>query len=254
MHVQALKTPIVTEKDDLLNVLHTALPNSIPERSVIAVTSKIVSITEGSIVESSQVTSKDELVVREADYYIPRDNVRGRHVIHTQKYGLIVSSAGIDASNGNEHFVLWPKNPHKTAWMIHEWLLKTYSLSECGVLITDSRSMPLRRGAVGMTLALAGFDPIKDYRNTKDIFGRAFTNEVANIADGLSASAVFTMGEGDEQTPCALITDLGNTVNFTNKDMRRNGEEDSFTIPLEDDMYHLFWEKAPWKKGDLNDE
>ncbi|MEX0931766.1 MAG: coenzyme F420-0:L-glutamate ligase [Candidatus Paceibacterota bacterium] len=250
MHIQALATEKVTPESNLFDVLASALAEAPPEKSILAVTSKIISITEGSLVPMDAVPSKDELVYREADKYIPREKISGRHVIHTQKNGLLTSSAGIDASNGDGYFILWPKNAHDTAWSIRTWLCKNYSLTDVGVLITDSRSMPLRRGAIGVTLGFAGIDPLKDYRKAKDIFGRPFVSEVANVADGLSASAVLAMGEGAEQTPLALITDVPQ-VTFSEKNLERAGTADSFTIPIDEDIFNIFWKNAPWEDGGI---
>ena len=72
MKVTAIKTHKITQKDkDILNILDTYL-TKIEENSVIAVTSKIVAICEGRMLPSS--TSKDELVKKEADYFLPKES------------------------------------------------------------------------------------------------------------------------------------------------------------------------------------
>ncbi len=69
----------------------------------------------------------------------------------------------------------------------------------------------------------------------------------ANIMDGLAAASVLIMGEGDEQTPMALITDL-DFVNFSENDPEKK-EIDDLNIELEDDLYYPILKNANWLKG-----
>ncbi|HET8575183.1 MAG TPA: coenzyme F420-0:L-glutamate ligase [Candidatus Paceibacterota bacterium] len=84
-----------------------------------------------------------------------------------------------------------------------------------GILITDSRSIPLREGTIGRALGFSGFEPLKSYVGKKDLFGRKTRVTKSNLADALAAAAVMEMGEGDEQTPLAVIKDA--LVVFTTK-------------------------------------
>src|SRR3989344_2903478 len=109
-------------------------------------------------------------------------------------------------------------------------------------------TMPLRRGTIGISLAHCGFNPLKDYRGTKDIFGRKFTMTQTNIADGLAAAAVVVMGEGREQTPLALITEISG-VRFTGSRYRSQKSRSPLKIPEKEDLYYPFLSCPPWKKG-----
>jgi len=104
----------------------------------------------------------------------------------------------------------------------------------------------LRRGTIGISLAHCGFNPLKDYRGTKDIFGRKFTMTQTNITDGLAAAAVVVMGEGREQTPLALITDIPG-VRFIGGS--RRSLRSPLKIPEKEDLYYPFLSCPPWKKG-----
>jgi len=84
-------------------------------------------------------------------------------------------------------------------------LKQKYSVKYLGILITDSRTIPLRAGITGVALGYAGFRGIKDYRGRPDIFGRKFKVSRVNVADSLATVAVFVMGEGNEQQPLAII-------------------------------------------------
>lgn len=230
--------PLRAPKDDL----HEAIRNSklfLKEGDIIAVSSKVVSVHEGRTVPV-EGTDKDALVEREADWYVrfPKNPYKK---VFTITAGSTAGSAGIDQSNGNGHYILYPKVPFKSAKGLRAWLSKTYGVKQLGLIITDSTSVPLRRGAIGFALAWDGFVPLNDYRKKKDLFGRSFKVEVANIADGLAAAAVVVMGEGDESTPIAVIR--GMHVTFGNKKTK----EPLITAP-EDDMYApLLFKK--WKKG-----
>ena len=118
-----------------------------------------------------------------------------------------------------------------------------------GLIITDSTSIPLRRGAIGIALAWDGLDPLRDYRGTPDIFGRAFTIELANIVDGLAAAAVLAMGEGKEQTPVVVIRDAKNIV-LKNRSRAR----DQLMVTPEDDLFApLLFTGRKWKRNKKND-
>src|SRR5579859_5558853 len=126
MHVTPIKTHKITDKDtDITKVLDQYLTNDkrlrikdkeigvLGENSIIAISSKIVAICEGRIVKPEGV-DKDSLAQKEADMYLPRtSNKYG--VMVSIKNGMFIASSGIDESNGNGYFVLWPKDPQASA-------------------------------------------------------------------------------------------------------------------------------------------
>jgi len=234
-------------KDDLLEVILSSI-KSLPEKSVIVITSKIVSIWQGRCVPASKVLDKDILIMTEADYYLPREFVPGKWVMHTMKEGLLIPTSGIDESNADKHLILWPEKIEETARFLHRWLQKKYKLKNVGVLITDSHSIPLRRGVVGISLAHFGFDSLKDYRQKHNLFGKQLKISQTNIPDALAAAAVFAMGEGNEQTPLAVISDIKG-LKFRNKPFTSKKPFSSFKIGVHEDLYGPFINSAPWKKG-----
>src|SRR3989338_9337719 len=80
------------------------------------------------------------------------------------------------------------------------------SVKNFGVIITDSHCQPLRRGIVGFALSYWGFNPLRDYIGTPDIFGHNLRVTKMDVADALGTAATFVMGEGIEQTPIAIIS------------------------------------------------
>lgn len=70
----------------------------------------------------------------------------------------------------------------------------------------------------------------------------------ANVMDALAVAAVLVMGEGDEQTPLAVITDA-DFVEFEDKNPSKQELKD-LSINIDDDLYGEFFKVADWQKGD----
>lgn len=246
MRVKAIKTKVFyPPQDDLYPVLRKGL-KQVPEGSIIAIASKVVSIHQGRCVRKDSVKSKDDLIIREADKYIPRRLVPGGYAVLTIKHNILIPSAGIDASNSGEYYVLWPKQPEKIAKEIWQWLRKTYRVKKVGVVITDSHTVPMRRGVLGIGLGYYGFRPINDYRGTKDLFGRKFKVSTTNVVDALAGAAVFAMGEGTEQTPLVVISDVAH-VTFTTQPYRPRKKYSGFTIGWDEDLYGPLLKRIKWQ-------
>jgi putative folate metabolism gamma-glutamate ligase len=251
MRITPIKTRVlVPPRDDLLAAIKDAVPR-LEENSILAVTSKVVGIWQGRCVPKSDYPDKDELIKKEADKYLPRDFAPNRWVMHTIKNNLFIPSAGIDESNANNYYVLWPRDPKQTAKELYDWARAQYRIRNLGVIITDSHTIPLRRGTLGISLAHYGLLPLKDYRGERDIFGREFVIQVADIADGLAAAAVVSMGEGRETTPLAVITDVP-FVEFTDKPYTPDKPFSSFEIEEKEDLYYPLLSSVPWENGGYN--
>jgi dihydrofolate synthase / folylpolyglutamate synthase len=235
---------IIPKKDgDIFAILDKYLP-ALKEGSVVAITSKIVAICEGRFVKAGSV-NKDELIKQEAEYYLPPGE-NGFYL--TIKYNLIIPSAGIDESNGNGYYILWPQDPQKTANEVREYLAKKFGLKNVGVIITDSKTSPLRWGVTGVSITHSGFAPMNDYIGTLDIFGRELHFTKTNIMDALGTAAVLEMGEGEEQTPLALIENVP-FVNFQQRNPTRQELEEVRIGMMQDDMYRELLCSVPWLKG-----
>lgn len=249
MKITAIKTrKIKPPKDKIWDILEKAA-KSLKENSIFCIASKVVAISEGRCIPISDYPHKDELVKKEADKYLERNLTPHSWMMHTLKNNLLIGSAGIDESNGDGFYILWPENPEKSAKEIYEFLREKSGLKNIGVIITDSHSIPLRRGLVGISLAHFGFEPLKDYMGEKDLFGRELIYSMSNIPDSLAAASVFAMGEGAEQTPIAIIEDLNGMVKFTDKKWKPEKQNSDFKIKPEEDLYAPFLTSVPWKKS-----
>ena len=247
MIVKAIKTrPLIPPQDNLLSALKESfLGFQFKENSIIAVTSKVVSIWEGNCIKMDGKINKDEIVKGQADFYLDRKEVPKGYVVLTIKDNILIPSAGIDESNANGHYILWPKNPLLSAKKIHKFFAKEYKIKNLGVIITDSHCVPQRSGTMGIALAYYGFLPVKDYRGKKDIFGREMKVSISNMADSLAVSAVLVMGEGSEQTPVAVIEN----INFIQFKKDNNKRKDLLKIAPENDIYFPVLKNIKWKKG-----
>lgn len=230
MIVTPIKTRIFREGEGLFPFVVRYLKKP-PERSVIVVTSKIVALSEQQTAVAKSIQAKERIIRAESERAI-----RTKHVWLTIKDGVVMASAGIDESNANGKLILLPKDSFMTARVLRKKLRQTYGVRQLGVLITDSRTMPLRAGVTGVALGYAGFRGIKDYRGTPDIFGRKFKFSRTDVADGLAAAAVLVMGEGNEQQPLAMIEKA--RIEFCDAIHRKE-----LHIDIQDDMYRPLFSK-----------
>ncbi len=224
MKVTPVRTRVFKEHEELVQFIIDHIPN-LENRSVLAVTSKIVALSEGRTAVVSTDEEKEKLIRSESERAVPT-----KYVMLTVKDGMAMANAGIDDSNGNGKLVLLPKDSFAAASKIRSSLLQNYRIRELGVIITDSRVAPLRAGVVGVALGYAGFSGIHDYRGTPDIFGRTMNITQTNVADSLATAATVVMGEGREQQPLVVIE--GAPAEFLDT---VNPEE--LRIDIEDDMY-----------------
>ncbi|MFA4833755.1 MAG: coenzyme F420-0:L-glutamate ligase [Patescibacteria group bacterium] len=232
MIIKPIKTRVFQEGEGLFTFIMLYF-KKLPERSVVVVTSKIVALAEKRTAVVKNNKTKEKLIRAESELAIPT-----KYVWLTIKDGMVMASAGIDESNAKGKLILLPKDSFNTARLLRKKLQKEYGVKQLGVLITDSRTIPLRAGVTGVALGYAGFRGIKDYRGTPDIFGRKFKFSRTDVADSLATAAVFVMGEGDEQQPLAIIEKA--PIEFCDKINRQE-----LHIDIQEDMYRPLFSKLP---------
>jgi len=240
-------TPITLEtvcppQDDLLAKIR-ASSLSLEEHDVIALSSKVVAIGQGRCVPR-EGTDLDALTRQEADLYLDRALTPGRFVMHTIKGSSLIAHAGIDPFAG--YYVLWPERPQETAAELLAWFKKEYKKEHLYLVLTDSRSVFLRRGVIGTAIAWAGFEPVYDNRMRTDLLGHASGGSQTNIPDALAAAAVFVMGEANEGTPLVRIR---NAPYVQNAQTGRRAKFNDYECSMEEDIFAPFMKDLPWKKG-----
>lgn len=244
MRIKAITTRKVLPEDrGLLEFLDSYVPR-LRERSVLAITSKVAAILEGAVVPM-EGADKRKLIAREADHWLPPS---GKYdVALTVKSDTLIVAAGIDESNSGGFYVLWPKDPQRTANAVRRHFMKRFHLREMGVIVTDSASRPLRWGTFGIAIAHSGFRALNDYIGSRDIFGRRMEMTKANVMEALATSAVLTMGEGAERKPLAVIEDLP-FVKFQKSDPSRK-ELAALRIGMDADLFAPLLKSVRWRKG-----
>ncbi|NUN07478.1 MAG: coenzyme F420-0:L-glutamate ligase [Bdellovibrio sp.] len=226
--ISPIQTGVFHPGDDLVEFIAKHLDRSpLKERSVLAITSKIVSLAEGCVVPAASIDKKS-LVEKQADHYLGEI---GYGVSLTITHGLLVAAAGIDESNSeNGDYIVYPQDPYASAEKLRVALRHRLGLKELGIILTDSRTGPLRLGVVGVSLSYAGFHPLRNMIGQNDIFGRPLKTTKINLTDSLAAAAVLMMGEANEKCPLAVIENA--PVEFCEHPAR-----DEFEVAPADDMY-----------------
>ena len=162
-----------------------------------------------------------ETVLRESDYVL-----RGMQgFLLTIKDGFFAPNAGVDKSNiPRGQAILHPSNGSGLAARIRREVLLAFGV-RVGVVITDSRLQPLRRGTVGTSIGFSGFEGVVDDRGRKDLFGNRLKVTRRALADDLACGAELLMGESDESVPMVVARSTGFRLSDT----------DSFDVPVSPD-------------------
>ncbi len=247
MKIDAIKTQVVRTGDDLFAVLE-AIPQ-LQERSVVAITSKVVALCEENVVERREGTreEKQHVVRQAADRYIePTESEYG--VIVTVKDQVLAVNAGVDESNADGKYVLLPEDSYASAEKIWRFLKEKHQIEELGVIITDSRTFPLKWGVMGTCLAHCGFKVLDSKIGELDLFGHEMQMTQVNVAEGLAVAAVLNMGESNESQPIAVVTEVEQLVQFQAQPPSAQELKD-LLIDMNDDVFAPFLLKAEWKKG-----
>ncbi len=176
--------------------------------AVVVVAQKIVSKSEGRIVQLEGVTPsvqakewaskyhKDarmvEVVLREARRIVRMD--RGILIAETH-HGFICANAGVDASNAPKGtLVLLPEDPDRSARQLRSGLQEKLGVP-LGIIVSDTFGRPWRQGLTNVALGVAGLSPFIDYRGRPDFFGRTLQATVLAVADELAGAAELVMGK-----------------------------------------------------------
>lgn len=222
MIVFPIRSDLAKPGDVIPDLLFKALAKNrvrLKTRDIVAVSSKIVGISEGRIqyLDSIRPGSKArglarrysltpsfaQAVLNEADAVV--GGVKG--ALLTVKNGDAVANSGIDRKNAPEGaVVLWPRNADLSAKSIRR-SVRRKSGKNVGVVIVDSRVSPLRLGTTGFAIGCAGFEAMEDIRGRVDLFGRRIEITVRAIADAVAAAAQLVMGESSERIPFAIVRD-----------------------------------------------
>lgn len=215
--------PLVEPGDDLPALIEAALGREglqLEAGDIIAVAQKIVSKSEGRLVELDDVkpsaraieladqSEKDprvvELILRESLRVV---RTRPGAIIVEHRLGIILANAGIDRSNvggSEDRVLLLPVDPDRSARALRDGLKVRCGVAP-GVIITDSIGRPWRLGTTGVAIGCASVPVLTDLRGEHDLMGRELLVSEIAPADSLATAATLLMGEGAEAIPAVLI-------------------------------------------------
>lgn len=222
--------PLVQPGDDLAGLIVRALPRAdlvLQDGDVLVVTQKVVSKSEGRLVNLAQVrpSQKAQRVARQADKdprlveVILQESqailrTRPGLIIVRHRLGFVCANAGVDHSNvlgpegaPEDWVLLLPHDPDRSAQLLREHLQRS-SGADIGVLIIDSHGRAWRQGTVGVAIGVAGFPALVDLRGRADLFGYRLRVTQVGLADELAGAASIVTGQSDEAVPVVHVRGL----------------------------------------------
>lgn len=220
--------PLVKPGDDLAAQISQSLTDNqliLQDGDIVVLAQKIVSKAENRYRALQDVTPRDEAVKlaqetgkdpRAVELVLQESNrvLRYRYgsIVVEHKLGFVHANAGIDQSNlpGNadsEMALLLPENPDANAHALRNSLQKTHGV-KIGIVINDSFGRAWRLGTVGISIGVAGFDPLLDLRGQPDLFGRTLEITQVGLADEIAAAASLLMGQAGEGVPVVILRGL----------------------------------------------
>jgi len=245
MQLFGVRTRLIKAGDDLPSIILDAMNKqklNIDDGDVLAIASKAVATVQNRLkkIDSIKPSGKAKKLAKKYDLepsfveivLQEAEKVYGgvSKALLTLKEHVLTANAGVDHKNApRRHVVLWPKKPFQAAEKIRKEILVRTG-KHVGVLIIDSRVTPLRMGTTGLALAVAGFEPVRDCRADKDLYGNSISITRHALADDLASAAHLIMGESNEQTPAVLIKNA--PVRLTDK-----VKPSSVLIPAEQCLY-----------------
>src|SRR5207248_6535333 len=197
------RVPMVQAGDDLAQLTldaYAATGLSPEDADVLVLAQKIVSKSEGRMVDVSVVEPSPEAIALAAEVekdprlvevilLESRRIVRHRPnlIIAEHRRGWVMANAGIDHSNvapgdGTERVLLLPLDPDASAEALQQQLTARTG-KRLAVIISDSFGRPFRRGTVGIALGAAGLPALIDWRGHQDLFGRTIDVTETGFAD-----------------------------------------------------------------------
>jgi len=239
--------PIVKEGDDLASLICKAAEKQgtpLQNGDVIVVTHVVVSRAEGNVVNLEKVTPSEfaktvaettgkdpklvEAILRESRSIVRMSD--GKLITET-KQGVVCANSGIDRSNvpGNSNVAPLPEDADCSARMIRQKIMQTVE-KDVAVIVSDTHGRPLRQGEINIALGVAGFEPLRDRRGEKDLFGYTIRIKRTAIADELASAAELVIGQTNEAVPAAIIRGYPYPKSETAKATKliRSREEDLF--------------------------
>lgn len=197
---------IVVEKMKLLG--------GIKEQDIFVIASKIVSKSEGMILDLKTITPSEE--AKELSNKLPRKSpeicqlilenslsykIENNVIVAKHKKGFSVTSAGVDRLD-KDRVIILPEDPDLSAKNIMNQILKITG-KKVAIVISDSEGKPDREGAGAIAIGVAGIDPLRRKEISDGQGGKKTTEET--ISDMLAAQGSLLMGQRGTNIPAVCI-------------------------------------------------
>ncbi len=213
--------PDVTPGLDLASEINEAAKAqglTLGQNDILVVTQKVISKSEGRLVDLKTVTpspfaeqfalkyDKDprvvEVVLRESRRIVKMDQGT---IISETHHGFVCANAGVDESNLKDGgtVALLPVDSDLSARNLRSAIGRLTG-NEPAIVISDTFGRPWRDGLVDVAIGIAGLDSLKDYRDLPDTEGRVMKVTAVAVADELASAADLVMGKLDK-VPVALV-------------------------------------------------
>lgn len=232
--VEVLPVPGLPEfrpGDDLAAAIADAAP-WLRDDDVVVVTSKVLSKTEGRMVEAP--TDPDErdalrrkLIDGEAVRVLAR---KGRTLITENALGLVQAAAGVDGSNvDSNELALLPVDPDGSAAELVAALHERLGV-RVAVVVTDTMGRAWRTGQTDVAIGAAGLTVLHAYAGEHDQHGNELIVTEIAVADEIAAAADLVKGKLTA-VPVAVVRGLAVRDDGSSaRNLVRAGEEDLFWL------------------------
>ncbi|MGB8217950.1 MAG: coenzyme F420-0:L-glutamate ligase [Candidatus Methanoperedens sp.] len=211
--------PLIKQGDDIALILSEQ--TELREHDIVVISSTVVSKSEGRIVSLDTVpaTQRAKIIAKrngnEPGFVQAVLNesteilLESPFLLVRTRNGSICVNAGIDHSNveGEKNILLLPEDPDKSARKLKESILK-YTGNKVSVIITDTNGRAFRIGQTGAAIGIAGIKATRDWRGTRDLFGRVLEVKNEAIVDEIAGFANILMGEGNGGMPIVIFRGL----------------------------------------------
>lgn len=207
--------PLIHAGDNLPSIICENI--ELQDRDIVIVASTVVAKAEGEIFRLEDITPGKmalEIAARNGKdaRFIQAVLSRSKEVLVEKPFMLVITlaghtcvNAGIDESNIEEGFLLYPpRNPDSSASRLGQEL-ENLSEKKLSVIVTDTNGRAFKIGQTGAAIGIYKIKPIKRWIGEKDLFGKILEITEEAVADEFAGAANLLMGEGAGGIPVIVI-------------------------------------------------